>query len=80
MALRLVPGQGDGQDVVGGVAGGGQRPSPRRRLVHGAQVRLPLLKPGRLSRLQPYLGNALRNNHAGGGSQGITMLGEIAKE
>ena len=61
VALRLVSGQVDGQDIVGGVTGGGQRAPPCRRLVHRTLVRLLLFKLGRLPRLQPDLRGALRN-------------------
>ncbi|XDV47962.1 hypothetical protein PO909_017497 [Leuciscus waleckii] len=60
--LRLVRGQLDGQNVVGGVTSGGKSPAPGAGLVHGTDVNALVQESCALSRLQPDYGQRVEEN------------------
>ena len=71
VGLGPVRRQLQGQHVVGGMAGGGQGPSPRAGLVHGTRVDVLMLELGRLpgpepddgKRVEQDLREGLSNHH-----------------
>lgn len=71
MFLWLVRGQLDGQDIVGGVACGGQGPSASAGFVNRTNIDVFMLKRGHLSRFElddgqrvkEDLGERLANDH-----------------
>lgn len=66
---RYIRVQRHGDDIVGGVAGGGQGAAPLARLVDGCHVAHPLGNVLPLGRLQPHLaegGRTESSNHLTG--------------
>ena len=60
--LRLVGGQLDRQNIVGGVSRGGQGPSAGARLVHRAHVDVLMQELGHLSGSKPDDGQGVKEN------------------